>query len=294
MFHQTKALVTARWLSEAIKTRTGSSVRVLDASWHLPKLQRIAKSDFKKRHIPGALFFDIDRCSDISSPMDHMLPTEKVFAEYVGNLGIANDSHVVVYDASECGAFSSPRVWWMFRVFGHSSVYVLNGGLKHWISEGYPLTDKCKRPEPTEFKATLNRSWVKTFEDILNNTDTKTFQLVDARPLGRFRGTDPEPRDNTEPGHIPGSTNIPFTSFLAPSGLLLPPDELRALFQQAGVDLQQPLCVTCGSAVTACNVALAAYECGQPDVSVYDGGWSEWYTRAVPELVLSEGRGKHR
>lgn len=98
---------------------------------------------------------------------------------------------------------------------------------------------------------------------------------------------------DTEPGHIPGSINIPFTSLMAPSGLFLPVEQLKALFQQAGVDLQCPLCVTCGSAVTACHVALAAHVCGQSNVSIYDGGWSEFYTRAAPEDVISEGRGKH-
>ena len=96
-----------------------------------------------------------------------------------------------------------------------------------------------------------------------------------------------------EPGHIPGSVNIPFHSFLSSSGHFLPTERLRATFAQAGVDLSRPLCVLCGSAVTACHVALAAHECGHRGVSVYDGGWSEWYTRAAPEHVVSEGRGKH-
>ncbi|KAI5108783.1 3-mercaptopyruvate sulfurtransferase, partial [Silurus meridionalis] len=289
---QTKALVTAKWLSEAMKTRSRVKVRVLDASWYLPKLRRNSASDFKKYHIPGATYFDLDRCSDRTSPLDHMLPTPDAFAEYVSGLGVSNDAHVVVYDASEQGAFSAPRVWWMFRVFGHRAVSVLDGGLKSWMHDGFPLTEKRIKPEPADYRVTFNRSWVKTYEDILDNIETKEFQVVDARPGGRFRGRDPEPRDNTEPGHIPGSINIPFTSLLAPSGLFLPPDQLRALFDQAGVNLQCPLCVTCGSAVTACHVALAAHVCGQPNVSIYDGGWSEFYARAAPEDVISEGRGK--
>ncbi|XP_017548411.1 3-mercaptopyruvate sulfurtransferase-like [Pygocentrus nattereri] len=289
----TKALVSARWLSEALRAR-GSTVRVLDASWFLPKLGRDAKSEFRSRHIPGASFFDLDRCSDRSSPMDHMLPPAFAFADFGSRLGVTPGSHVVVYDRSEHGAFSSPRAWWMFRVFGHSDVSVLDGGLQAWIRDGQPVEEgKARKHEPTEFTATLNRAWVKTYQDILDNVETKEFQLVDARPAGRFRGTDPEPRDNTEPGHIPGSINIPFTTFLAPSGMFLPLDQLRAVFQQAGVDLQRPLCVTCGSAITACLAALAAHQCGHSDVSVYDGGWMEWYTRAAPELVISEGRGKH-
>lgn len=98
---------------------------------------------------------------------------------------------------------------------------------------------------------------------------------------------------DTEPGHIPGSNSIPFRSLLSESGHFLPKENLRELFVRAGVDLSRPICVSCGSGVTACHLALAAHECGHPEVSLYDGSWSEWYTRAVPEHVISEGRGKH-
>lgn len=194
---QTKALVSGRWLADAIKgNRIGPNLRVLDASWYLPKLSRNAKKDFKKTHIHGAHFFDIDHCSDRNTPLDHMLPPVRRLAEYAGELGIGNDTHVVVYDASEFGAFSAPRVWWMFRVFGHNSVSVLDGGLKKWLNEGHPVTDVKSKAEPSEFRPTLNRSWVKTYEDVLKNIDTKEFQVVDARPAGRFRGVDSEPRDS--------------------------------------------------------------------------------------------------
>lgn len=191
---QARALVTTKWLTEALKVQ--GKMRILDTSWYLPKLRRNAKSEFKKKHIPGAAFFDIDQCCDKTSPLDHMLPSDRIFADYVGNLGIERDTHVVVYDASEFGAFSAPRVWWMFRVFGHSAVSLLNGGLKNWELEGRPVSDQYVRPTPTEFNASLNHSWIKTYEDILDNLETKKFQVVDARPTGRFRGLDPEPRDS--------------------------------------------------------------------------------------------------
>lgn len=191
---QATALVTSKWLAQAVKVQ--GKMRVLDTSWYLPKLRRNAKSEFKKKHVPGAAFFDIDQCCDKTSPLDHMLPSEDYFAEYVGKLGIENDTHVVVYDGSEFGAFSAPRVWWMFRVFGHSAVSMLNGGFRNWELEGRPVSDRYVRPTATEFKASLNRSWIKTYEDILDNLETKAFQVVDARPTGRFKGLDPEPRDS--------------------------------------------------------------------------------------------------
>lgn len=100
------------------------------------------------------------------------------------------------------------------------------------------------------------------------------------------------PAVGIEPGHIPGTVNIPFTDFLTSEGLEKSPEEIHRLFQDKKVDLSQPLVATCGSGVTACHVALGAYLCGKPDVPIYDGSWVEWYMRAQPEEVISEGRGK--
>ncbi|XP_007421081.1 3-mercaptopyruvate sulfurtransferase [Python bivittatus] len=288
-----RALVTAKWVSEVIKSpQTGSSVKLLDASWYLPKMKRNPQSEFEARHIPGAAFFDIDHCSDRTSPYDHMLPSATDFAEYVGKLGVGSDSHVVVYDASDQGLFSAPRVWWMFRIFGHDAVSVLDGGLKNWMKEGYPVSSGKSHPTSAEFHASLDKSMVKTYEQIKENIESHQFQVVDARSAGRFAGREPEPREGIEPGHIPGSANIPFTEFLTEAGLEKSPETIRSLFQEKKVDLSKPLAATCGSGVTACHVALGAYLCGKPDVAIYDGAWVEWFMRAQPEDIISEKMGK--
>ncbi|XP_013913251.1 PREDICTED: 3-mercaptopyruvate sulfurtransferase [Thamnophis sirtalis] len=283
-----RALVTAKWVSEVIKTpQTGSSVKLLDASWYLPKMKRNPQREFEDRHIPGAAFFDIDHCSDRTSPYDHMLPSATDFAEYVGKLGVSNDCHVVVYDASDQGLFSAPRVWWMFRAFGHEAVSLLNGGLKNWMKEGYPVTSGKSHPAPAEFHASLDKSMVKTYEQVKENIDSRQFQVVDARSAGRYAGTEPEPREGIEPGHMPGSVNIPFTEFLTETGLEKSSETIQSLFQEKKVDLSKPLAATCGSGVTACHVALGAYLCGKPDVAIYDGAWVEWFMRAQPEDIIS-------
>ncbi|KAI5087521.1 3-mercaptopyruvate sulfurtransferase, partial [Silurus meridionalis] len=293
MAGQVKALVAAQWLAEAVRnSRVGPRLRVLDASWYLPKLKRNAHEEFRQRHIPGASFFDIDECCDKSSPYDHMLPGENEFADYVGNLGVENDTHVVVYDCSDLGSFSAPRVWWMFRLFGHRSVSVLSGGMKAWLQEGHPVTDLPTAPQRVSFRAQRNPNWVKTYEDVLQNLTDRKYQLVDARMEGRFRGLEPEPREDTEPGHIPGSINMPFPSFMDSSGLQRPVEEMKEMFRAAGVDLQKPIWVTCGSGVTACQVALAAHLCGHPGACLYDGSWYEWFSRAAPEHIISEGKRK--
>ncbi|CAH2312448.1 3-mercaptopyruvate sulfurtransferase-like [Pelobates cultripes] len=296
MTHQliSRALVSPRWLFDSLRpgSALSGSLRVLDASWHLPKSGRDGWREYKERHIPGSYFFDIDACSDRTSPYDHMLPSEEKFSEYAGHLGISNNNHVVVYDASDFGSYSAPRLWWMFRVFGHPQVSVLDGGLKAWMKEGYPLkSGKEPRPKPVEFQAKLNASQVVGHEEMVENMEKKTFQLVDARVNGRFRGLEPEPREGIEPGHIPGAVNLPFPSLLNVYGYKST-DEMKHLFQEKGIDLSSPLVASCGSGVTACHIALAAYLCGKEDTAIYDGSWVEWYMRAKPEDVVSEGRGK--
>ncbi|XP_049482236.1 thiosulfate sulfurtransferase isoform X2 [Panthera uncia] len=203
MVHQVlyRALVSTKWLAESVRAgKLGPGLRVLDASWYSPGT-REARKEYLERHVPGASFFDIEECRNAASPYEMMLPSEADFAHYVGRLGISNQTHVVVYDGDHLGSFYAPRVWWMFRVFGHRTVSVLNGGFRNWLKEGHPVTSEPSRPEPANFEATLDRSLLKTYEQVLENLESKRFQLVDARSQGRYLGTEPEP-DAVEIAHF--------------------------------------------------------------------------------------------
>ena len=123
-----------------------------------------------------------------------MLPSPSVFEDYIGNLGIDNDTHVVVYDTSDFALFSAQRLWWTFRVFGHTSVSLLEGGFNQWVKDGYETTQDMEQVQPTKFKATFNAHMVKSFEDLERNITEKKFTVIDARAAPRFEGTGPEPR----------------------------------------------------------------------------------------------------
>jgi thiosulfate/3-mercaptopyruvate sulfurtransferase len=232
--------------------------------------------------------------------LPHMLPSQEAFAAAVSALDIKNHDKVIVYDGK--GFFSAPRVWWMFRVYGHNKIWVLDGGLPQWRTSGFVLesstpgdaVQKTKAANSvveriyngqlasdvtfqTEFQPHI--FW--TLEKVKHNMDAQSHQVVDARSKGRFDGVAPEPREGVRSGHIPGTKCVPFLEMFDDAPMLLPADEIRKKFEQAGISLDRPIVVTCGSGVTACILALGLYRIGKQDIPVYDGSWTEW--EALPD-----------
>jgi thiosulfate/3-mercaptopyruvate sulfurtransferase len=268
----TDPLVSAEWLAERLDA---PDLRVIDATWYLPHLGRDARAEFAAAHIPGAVFVDIDEVSDQASPLPHMLPSAESFAAHMGRLGIGDGSRVVVYDGNSFAA--SARLWWMFRVFGHEAVSVLDGGLKRWRRQGLPLVGETGAPGVGRLTPRRDDRLVRDLEQMRANLARQDEQVVDARPPGRFHGKDPEPRPGLRGGHIPGSLNLPSTDLVDPQeGTMLPPADLARRVRAAGIDLDRPVATTCGSGVTAAVVSLALHRLGRTDAAVYDGSWAEW------------------
>jgi thiosulfate/3-mercaptopyruvate sulfurtransferase len=269
-------VVSTAWLGEHLGEL---GLRVIDATWYLPALQRDARAEFREAHVPGAVYFDIDAIADRESGLPHMLPDATTFGEAVGALGIGDGDRIVVYAGKYLSA--SARVWWTFRVFGHERVAVLDGGVPRWREEGRPVQAGDARPAAGRFTARFRPELVASLEDVRRNLETHRMQVLDARSPGRFAGTEPEPRPGLRGGHIPGSLSLPYDRlFRQEDGTLLPPGDLRRLFEDARVELGRPVVTTCGSGVTACVLALGLQLVGRHDVRVYDGSWAEWGGRA--------------
>lgn len=269
------ALVSTEWLAKHLDA---PDVRVVDASFYLAPENRDPRREYRDAHIPGAVFFDIDEICDTDSDLPHMMPSPEKFSSRVRRLGLGDGNRIVVYDG--WGIRSAPRVWWMFRAFGHGDVAVLDGGLPKWRAEGRPLSDIPPVPRERHFTARLNTTMVRQYGQMLRNIEGKREQVLDARSAGRFKGAAPEPRPGLKGGHIPGSLSLPYTDLLdEDSRTMLPADELQAVIDDAGFAAGQPVITTCGSGVTATVITLALHLLGHRELSVYDGSWTEWATR---------------
>jgi thiosulfate/3-mercaptopyruvate sulfurtransferase len=269
-------LVSTPWLADHLGE---PSLRVVDGSWYLPTSGRDARAEYLAGHLPGAVFFDLDVISGRASPLPHMLPPARQFAEQVGALGIGDGDDVVVYDGSGAN-LSAARVWWMFRAFGQERVAVLDGGLPKWRAEGRPLErGEVSRPA-THFTArTIPAGLVRDLAAVRGVLERGDAQVVDMRSPGRFTGAEPEPRPGLRGGHIPGSRNLPYGELVGADGTLLPADALRRRIVAAGVDPSRPIVATCGSGVSACALIYALHLLGHRQASLYDGAWAEWGAR---------------
>jgi thiosulfate/3-mercaptopyruvate sulfurtransferase len=267
-----ESLVSTEWLAAHIDA---PQLRVFDASFTLPNVKPTAQEEYARRHIPGAMFFDIDEISDHSNLLPHMLPGPEDFARMAGALGIGNDRQIILYDMSGFG--SAPRAWWMLRVFGHDNVAILDGGLPKWLAEGRAVTTYVPQPKPVTFSPRFDGSRVRNKTQLLANLEEKREQVLDARSAGRFAGTAPEPRLGLRGGHIPGSINVPYNTLGDPkTRRYLPAEQIEARFRAAGVERGQPIVTSCGSGVTACALTFALHLVGWGKSAVYDGSWSEW------------------
>lgn len=266
-----KTLVSTDWLAQHLKD---PDLRILDASWYLPDANRDPKAEYKDAHIPGARFFDIDEVSDGRSDLPHMAPPAEKFMSRMRAMGVGDGHQVVVYDGA--GILSAPRVWWLFKLMGQENVAVLDGGLPKWIAEGRPTDDMAPIPRDRHMTVRFQNHLVRDVTQVAQGSKLKDPQIVDARSAARFRGDAPEPREGLRPGHIPGSRNVPYGELLNDDNTLKTPDQTRAVFEAAGIDLSRPVITSCGSGITAAVLALALERAGHHSWSLYDGSWAEW------------------
>lgn len=261
-------LVSVDWLFENI---TAENLIVLDTS--ITKAGAIENKGKSKAQIINTIFFDLKNVFlNKEGEFPNTIPTENYFEVQVQKLGIKKDSCVVVYD--DLGVYSSPRAWWLFKLFGFENVAVLNGGLPAWKEAEYPVeTFKTKQLIKGNFKTDFKINYLSTTKDVLIASNNKKY-IFDARSKGRFDATSPEPRKDLRGGHIPNSKSLPYSE-LQIDGKMKSTEALQEIFSALNPK-KEAVVFSCGSGVTACILALGNEIIGNTNYTVYDGSWTEW------------------
>lgn len=279
--HLDSALVEVEWLKEHLGAE---NLIILDAT--LPKAVAAVKEDEAAEvSIPSTRFFDIKNVfSDSSATYPNTWPGQEAFNEAARNLGIRNDSVIIVYD--DHGIYSSARAWWMLKSMGHEHVAVLNGGLLAWKEAGFEVEKKNATPIiQGDFTGNLTPDCFKDHLGVLSLINSSQNLIIDARAADRFKGLVEEPREGLRSGHIPGSINLPYTDLLV-NGRMIKEDGLKEKLKPVFPE-DKNLVFSCGSGITACVLALAADLSGYKNISIYDGSWTEW--GSLSELPIERG-----
>lgn len=298
-------LLTPKAFVELAQKETTRRVIPVDSTWYLPNVGRDGKQEFLVMdRIPNSVFFDIDAVKDINSPYPHMAPDLNTFNQSMGELGLRRSDVLVVYD--RIGNFSAPRCAWNLAAFGHSPVYLLNN-YNMYKKLGYPVEidkrTKWSELSPTKYKSDvdLTDQRVIGYDQMLQLVNSgeldKRFNVFDARTVGRFDGSAPEPRPGLSSGHIKGTQPLPFGELLEQDSGVFPetPELMKEKLDGALAKLKDnydpslPTIAMCGTGVTACIVMAGLEHAGIRDVKLYDGSWTEWVMRSDPKLI-AKGR----
>lgn len=288
MTDQFESLVSTAWLADHIGT---PGVYVLDASRHLPAARRDPVREFEEGHILGARFLDLATLTDGTAPVPAALPRPEQVAQRLAELGVEVGARIVLYDDSPVK--TAARAWFALTHCGVANVAVLDGGLSKWRAEGRHLetgpetANALESATPAAASSMAASPKVVTKADMLINCDSGIAQVLDARGADRVFGSGIDPVHGGQNGRIPGALNLPFGAVFNEDGTFKSAHDLRALFEDAGVDLSRRLITTCGSGVTACVLLLAAHIAGIDDVQLYDGSWQEW--EADPDTPKLQG-----
>lgn len=265
------SLVSTEWLANEMGA---SDLRIVDCTKHLPGTGRDAQAEYEAGHITGAVFMDLGDLVDTNAPIENTLPPAEKFASRMQSLGLGDGSRIVLYDDS--AVKTAARAWFMLKMFGAHDVAILDGGIAKWKAEGRPLTQGKETLRHRHFTVWQDDKNVRTKAHVLANLHSKDEQVVDARGAKRWSGEEADPRPHIACGHIPGSFNVPYTVLYNADGTFKTKADIKAAFENAGVDLGKPVMTSCGSGVTACVLLFALHLLGKEDTSLYDGSWTEW------------------
>ena len=267
------SLVSTEWLDKNL-----NSVKIIDASWHMPQTNRNAYEEYKNDHIANSIFFDIDNFSNKKTDLPHMLPELNDWEKIVSNLGIENKDKIIIYDNSD--VISSCRCWYSFIFFGHNPnlISILDGGLTKWKNENRKTDNKIIIFPKKIYKGKKNTNLVKTKKEIDKNILEKNFKVVDARSKNRFLGLEKEPRPMLRSGSIKNSYCLPYDKLIDSNNkTFLNKKIISEKFKEIGINNENNVVFSCGSGITATVLSLAYSLINDKYLPIiYDGSWAEY------------------
>jgi len=240
---------------------------ILDCRFSLAGPEK-GKNSYLEQHIEGAFFVDLEQ--DLSAPVQanefgcfeggkHPLPNLNELREHLRQIGINDQTKVVLYDQSL--PMFAARAWWMLRLLGNDHCRILNGGINAYTAAGGTTTaQQTARTQPaSSWQSVVRNHWIIDRNHIIDGH----FPLVDARAADRFAGNN----ETLHPmaGHIPGALNAPFTEHF-----------VEGMLSENGPNWPKNAIHQCGSGVTACvNLWVDALK-GRQELPLYVGSWSDW------------------
>lgn len=262
-------IVSLQWLAGHLDD---SGVRIIDCRFDLAN-PGAGREGYMKEHIPGAVFFDLEKDMSASKQTHggrHPLPDINEFSLKLGNAGIDETVKVVAYD--DQGGMVASRLWWMLQYLGHAEAYVLDGGFSQWKDKGYPVTQEIPEPEVKLFSPNVQHHMIADINQVKSKIGQEGTILIDARDSRRYRGLE-EPIDPVA-GHIPGAVNYFWKDSIGEDGRWNTAEQQKQRF--AGIQPTDEIIVYCGSGVSACPNVLALKQAGFSNIKLYVGSWSDW------------------
>ena len=240
------------------------------------------RPEYELGHIPNTGFADLKGdLSDRNSPIEFAVPTPEQFCAAMGELGVGDDSRVVLYDTSYLAW--AARVWWMLRWVGFDRAALLNGGMAAWTSTGRPLSVEPVRRPAKRLTPAPRPELIADRDEVLASINDDAVRLIDTMPPEFFRG---EANLYGRPGHIPGASNTNGLDLLDQSGRIRPDAELVTLIQG---DRNARAITYCGGGIMASLNAFVMTRLGYTDVAVYTASLQEWAADPANPMVVGSG-----
>jgi thiosulfate/3-mercaptopyruvate sulfurtransferase len=229
---------------------------------------------FAAGHIPHAIHLDLWGVSLIDTdpaPLNaFMWMIEHVLARH----GVEASTPVVVYD--EHSGVRAARAFWFLEYFGHPSVRLLDGGFNGWTTAGLPVTCEADAPPKSEWTGARLETTIATWQDVKNAVGRGDNVILDTRTDEEYHGTLVRAKRG---GAVPGAVHIEWTRNLSPAGQFKPADELKQMYENAGVTPDREVITYCQGGYRAAHSYLALRLLGYPRVRMYIGSWKEWGDR---------------